>query len=110
MTKKNRILTEINIGMITVTLLSIILGLTIDDGFFGLAFGSFLSIIPVYQLDMVSKISKKAVLGGFAVLFTGLGVGIILASIMNAEIVSGLWLGLLISSVAFTWISSLMHR
>ncbi|MCG8320706.1 MAG: tetratricopeptide repeat protein [Cytophagales bacterium] len=110
MTKKNRILTEINIGMITVTLLSIILGLTIDDGFFGLAFGSFLSIIPVYQLDMVSKISKKAVLGGFAVLFTGLGVGIMLASIMNAEIVSGLWLGLLISSVAFTWISSLMHR
>ena len=109
MTKQTRVLTEINIGLIVVALVSVTLGLTINNGFFGLAFGAFIAIIPVYQLDLVNKTAKKLILAGFAVLFTGLGTAIIIASFMSAGILSGLWIGLMISSVAFTWISSLIN-
>ena len=109
MTKKTLILTEINIGMIVIALVCVILGITVDNGFFGLAFGSFLSIIPIYHLDLVNKISKKVVLAGFAVLFNGLGAAIIMGSFMSPDLLPGLWIGLMISSVAFTWVSSLIN-
>lgn len=110
MTTKTRILTAINIGMICIAIVSLAAGIAINKGFFGLAFGAFLSIIPVYQLDMVNKMSKKVILTGFSILFPVLGGAIILASFMNTDMLQGLWIGLVISSVAFTWISSLMHR
>ena len=109
MTRKTRTLTQINIGMIATVLICVILGLALNNGFFGLAFGAFLAIIPIYQLDLMNKTTRKAVLVGFAILFPGLGAAIILASLMGAGMVSGLWIGLLISAVAFTWISSLLH-
>ena len=110
MTKKTRTLTEINIGMVTIALVGTALGFIVNNGFFALAFGAFLAIIPIYQLDLVNKTSKKVVLTGFAILFPGFGIAIITATFFSAGVLPGLWMGLLLSSVAFTWISSLMNR
>ncbi|MDN5214622.1 tetratricopeptide repeat protein [Fulvivirgaceae bacterium BMA12] len=109
MTDKVRTLTQINIGLIGLSLASVGLGLGFNSGFFGLAFGAFLSIIPVYQLDYDNRLLKKFILSGFAILFIGLGIAIVAASLTGATTLAGLWLILSLSAVAFTWISSFIN-
>ncbi len=98
-----RIATQINIGLLSGSILSLGLALAMDINFAGLAFALFVAMVPVYLYESKISPAGKWAMIGFAAAFIGLGV---LGAIM---ILGGLeptlaWGALIFLVVAFTWI------
>ncbi len=110
MTRQNRILTEVNIGLLSLSAISLaILTPLISSGFLALAFGAFAAIVPVYHIDIKEKLTNKVIMGGFAAVFVGLGAAHVFFTLMHSD-VDYIWLVLIGVVVLFTWVSNLFSE
>ncbi len=103
LSKTEMLTTQINIGLLSGALISLLLAFANDTSFLGLAFGLFVATVPVYLYDSKIKASSKFIMAAAAVLFVGLGIAIVLTAFAGGSY-SGLGMALMLSVVAFSWI------
>lgn len=105
MDKQARMLTDINLTLTGVSLVSLALAPLLSLSFLGLAFGAFAAIVPVHMIEYREKKRNRVIMAGFAALFVGLGAAGVTFSMM-AQPAMPLWLGLIGSVLAFTWLAN----
>jgi tetratricopeptide (TPR) repeat protein len=97
-------LTELNIGLLGLSLVSLVLGFTLHESFFVLAFGLILTVLPVYRYDLSVRAARRLTNIGFGLLFTLTGIYSIYAGyVMGKE--DGLMV-LILGAVAFSWVAA----
>jgi len=101
--KTEMLTTRINIGLLAGSLISLLLAFANDGSFFGLAFGLFVAMVPVFLYDNKIKASSKLIMAGAAILFVGLGIAIVLTALAGGDY-NALSMALMLSVVAFSWI------
>ena len=103
--EQERHLTRINMGLLVTSLGSLIASFFMGLDFLGLSFAFFVTMLPVYHLHDEKK-GKKFLLGGFAVLFLGLGIAAWFTGFVLGHQASALiWGALLLLSVLYTWVT-----
>ncbi|MDH5398663.1 MAG: tetratricopeptide repeat protein [Cyclobacteriaceae bacterium] len=107
MTAETQKLTSINIGFLVAAALALMAGLVLQNSYFTLSFGLFLSIVPVYLFDTARKTAKKVMLSGFTAAFSGIGFyGVYVAYFTNQDPYMA-WGALVFSAVIFSWVASI---
>lgn len=103
MTGETRLFTQVNIGLLGLSVICLIMALTTNTAFFGLAFASFASIVPIYLIETRIKKSNKLGVAAFALLFMALGISGLVLSLSGTQ-ATGVWMGLMGSIILFTWV------
>lgn len=106
MEKENRILTRVNMGLLSFSIISLGLAAYFSPTFLGVAFASFVAIVPVYHIYLREKVQNKLAMGGFASIFFGIGLAGLFFGGLQAESFP-FWTVLIIAVVAFTWLANL---
>ncbi|MBI1287618.1 MAG: tetratricopeptide repeat protein [Flavobacteriales bacterium] len=109
MSGQMRLATQINIGLLVVSLLSVaVFTPLLGVGGLGLAAACFVSIIPIHRFVELEVKRNKLVMALFACTFLLSGVaGFVMSLIGMPNDLT--WTALLLSTVAFTWVANLFN-
>jgi Tfp pilus assembly protein PilF len=101
-------ITRVNLSLIILSLLSIGLALYVNQGFWLLAAGSFVAIVPVYRIPMSRKRVSQYIQGTLGAVFLALGVMSVLVDLGGDKTLPFL-MPLIIVTVAYTWLAGALE-
>ena len=103
-------LTQVNISILILGILSLTAGVILHGSFLLLAFSFLLTTIPVYLMSSVTKLRNQLALGAFGAAYIGAGIwGVCLGYFMNQSVELAVSM-LIISAVIFSWAVAFLKK
>lgn len=109
MSGNERKLTVLTLFLLGSSLVSLVVGLTMNPIFLALAFGLFVAVVPVYRLDSKETKLGVAAMVLFAAAFILMGFAAVITPFVPALPSFNVWSALIITTVAYTWIANLVR-